>query len=1841
MKINNKKIFLLATLVILIVGISAISAADSSADTNDISTSTSDVATTTSVDSSSSTVDSSSSASDSSSSTQTTSSSSSSESTSSTTHTTDSSSSSSSDVSTSSSANHATDSTSSSDVKTTSSSSSVTNTDSSNTNANVDTSNAKNLKTETNSNINTTAINETPSNSTQPLDEGVNDNTFDTYFNDDGTINVLEGTTLTFTGDVTRDQSYIIDVPVNIIGNGYTLSLNSNSISFVAGAANSNVTGLKFNNTQVFVNTTENIVFDNIDVSVTANGLGGNVGAFAIRDGSGNITVQNSNFYSEDNGGRSLLALTLVENCTINNNTITGVGNVGNLVYINVYNGDPANTKGVTTNKNNTISNNYITGPSTNVAVCYAVGLSGYGNKVINNTIDYIGYAITTSWVGDVIDDSEDPGDEHTLESYQNQYINNTVLNNGRVTGAANTTFIGNNFTGSVTVSDDSIVTNNTLTNVTVNGAYNEITYNTVNKINLTSTSSYNTVKNNYVADDIYDNGKNNIIEDNIYTLSSTSKALKTDDDEQLVIYVTEENKDTYFRNDGSNYYTLVTRNFAQANTTYYLDFDLDNSQLFISPASNTIAGVVFSGVEGRTYTNLTIDVNAARNNTIANFNIVDGQIILRSPGSENTLCVENNTLTVTLDSNLERLDNAAVYIGFNNQGENNTNPIIFRNNVINYTVRAYSIDWGTTSIPYDIVMYVDTHDTSLVYNNTISITEFDSDDTTSPTLYGIYYSSGGSGNISCFDNNTLILEGQEYMYGLVLGNSVNGLNITGNNITVTSINYTNGIKLQNNCKNVLIANNTVNCTSGLDYAEIGNQYVVYAIYVENWNYMGGTYKYLGNNINDTIANNTIIGTGNQVYGIEGFGYDDSNITGNTIIVTGTQPQGMGIIGANLNITENTITVEGVSPDQGITVDYVAATTTGIQLPYASESETNISKNTITVTSGRGILIDAGTDYVNIDDNTIIVSNYTYSVELNSTGTNSNVTNNYLKTDKLTGDESVYESTEGNTIRDNQPNGIETFISIDPIVDAKVADVITIKGTVTNLEEEPFIDSKVMITINDEEPITVDVAEDGTFETEYTVIKVGENTVTAEFIADDTFSYSQDSITFEVPEIVTNIIINNITAYPSTEYTIEGTLINYASLQLEDQKVTVIFNDERIDVDVAEDGSFSIDLVAPSIPGDYNIIVFYAGNEEYEFTYATATLTVEEYDSFITVNDATNRYNNETTIITGTLTDENDIGISDAIITITIEEETYTGTTNSEGTYTIEITTPSIPGTYTVTANYNGDETYKPASNTAQLEVINADTSITINDIPATYTDKTTTVTGTLTDAYDNTISDATITITIEEETYTGTTNSEGTYTIEITTPSIPGTYTVTASYNGDESYEPSSQTTQLEVITTPTTMTINNISPALSNKTVTVTGTLTDVNNDAISDATVTITIEDETYTGTTDTEGTYTIEILTPNSSGTYDVTASYNGDVVYEPSEASTILTVEKTDTLITANSVTGKYGDTVKLTAIVTDTEFNNVNEGRVVFKLNGVTIKDEEGNSIYADVVDGIASMDYVITNNIGTYTITATYSGSNIYTEARTESDAQLTVTNATADITITDLPSILRSGETITLTAVVSDDGRLLDGGIVIFKLNGVTLKNADGGNLNATVVNGIATVEYTIPVDYSAKDYVLTAVYSAKNYDRIEDNTTITLTRSNVTAVLEPVYITQGENATIRLVLYDQNGNQLERSTKVAVKVNGKTFANTETENGVLETTIDTADFKNPNYNLTVVLGENSAYNELRLNSILVVDPSIDSATDLTTYSATVTTDPITEPLDIVGANVSSNDNGTIIKE
>lgn len=381
-----------------------------------------------------------------------------------------------------------------------------------------------NSKVETN-NVETKKTLKTESNNKKSLKSSdsytITNDTFSNYFTEKKLKDsVAEGSTLDFKG-LFNGSSYsmTIDRSINMISSDKSAFIDLDGSEFVIEkTSNVNVTNITFRNSQTYVRESSNITLDGLNVRIENKSVGQGVGSTSIRDGSTNITVKNSNFYTENSGGYSTLVFAGVNCSTIENNTITGVGMVGNLLYLTTYNvGD----YGIGMNSYNIIRNNRINGPDA-IGFCYGICLTGHDNLIENNTVNYSGECITLQWGNGggatVVTD---------LSHVGNTYINNNVTNT--LITSLNSTVTGNIIMGSTTSRGNGTFKNNTLSSILLVG--NDVFENNIVNGDVTIRDSNSTINNNLIYGNIKASGtpKNNNITNNKYT--GTIDSILTDAD--------------------------------------------------------------------------------------------------------------------------------------------------------------------------------------------------------------------------------------------------------------------------------------------------------------------------------------------------------------------------------------------------------------------------------------------------------------------------------------------------------------------------------------------------------------------------------------------------------------------------------------------------------------------------------------------------------------------------------------------------------------------------------------------------------------------------------------------------------------------------------------------------------------------------------------------------------------------------------------------------------------------------------------------------------------------------------------------------------------------------------------------------------------------------------------------------------------------------------------------------------------------------------------------------------------------------------------------------------------
>ncbi len=414
-------------------------------------------------------------------------------------------------------------------------------------------------------------------------------------------------------------------------------------------------------------------------------------------------------------------------------------------------------------------------------------------------------------------------------------------------------------------------------------------------------------------------------------------------------------------------------------------------------------------------------------------------------------------------------------------------------------------------------------------------------------------------------------------------------------------------------------------------------------------------------------------------------------------------------------------------------------------------------------------------------------------------------------------------------------------------------------------------------------------------------------------------------------------------------------------------------------------------------------------------------------------------------------------------------------------------------GSYTVTAEYTGDThfgaTLASAETGATLTVTQAVTATVVTPPTATISaGLSETFTATVSST-DGTPPSGTVQFLVDGSTYGSPMALSGaTATLPITEPL--GIYTIAAEYTGTANFAAtltSGETTAALTVTSATLVSIavTPASPSITKgltQQFTATGTYTDK-------STANLTSE-VTWASATPAVATISAAgLATALTGGTTAITATLGS--VTSPGDTLTVLKAA-TSTVVTPSSASVTYGQSATFTATVSSAAGTPA-DGSVQFLVDGSDF------GTPASVTEGTAALP--IAEPMGTFTITAEYTGDKGFaaTLASAETAATLTVGPAATTTSVSPVSTSVPSGESATFTAVVtsSSAGRPPDG-TVQFLVNG-----SDYGSA-VTVTDGTATLPVTEPIG----TYSVTAQYAGDgtNYSAsaVSSASTLTVTQA-----------------------------------------------------------------------------------------------------------------------------------------
>ena len=335
-----------------------------------------------------------------------------------------------------------------------------------------------------------------------------------------------------------------------------------------------------------------------------------------------------------------------------------------------------------------------------------------------------------------------------------------------------------------------------------------------------------------------------------------------------------------------------------------------------------------------------------------------------------------------------------------------------------------------------------------------------------------------------------------------------------------------------------------------------------------------------------------------------------------------------------------------------------------------------------------------------------------------------------------------------------------------------------------------------------------------------------------------------------------------------------------------------------------------------------------------------------------------------------------------------------------------------------------------------------------------------------------------------------------------------------------------------------------------------------------------------------------TYSIPNL---KAGVYKLQYVYLQNSKYARYELNKTLTLPNklVNVKIVAGNIAAHPGDKVNVNGYVLDEHNKVVPYGKIVIKLNGKT-------HLISNITNNKINYTYTIPNyEAKKYNLQYVYVANDKYD--RYELNKTLIINNdekmKSTTILVGDYE--IYSGGLLTMTGkVVDSNQKLVNGGKVVFKLNGNTMDSV-------RVRNG--TFEFKKVINnFGGRIYELTFVYGVENlYDRSEANRVLLVTNKELPKVIvnaSDVAGYAGEEVSIKGTVTDEFGNPINRNNLI-IKINGKTIMDGSlplyysTINGTFEDILLIPNYSAKAYELQYVYLQTDKYERYELNKTLTI--------------------------------------------
>ncbi len=527
--------------------------------------------------------------------------------------------------------------------------------------------------------------------------------------------------------------------------------------------------------------------------------------------------------------------------------------------------------------------------------------------------------------------------------------------------------------------------------------------------------------------------------------------------------------------------------------------------------------------------------------------------------------------------------------------------------------------------------------------------------------------------------------------------------------------------------------------------------------------------------------------------------------------------------------------------------------------------------------------------------------------------------------------------------------------------------------------------------------------------------------------------------------------------------------------------------------------------------------------------------------------------------------------------------------TNDYGIATFLYTITQNAGNYPILAQFAQDLNYASANSSSTLQVKLTPTTITVNPV-STFKGDNVNLTATLKDSKGNPLNNQIINYYINGIFLgSATTNSNAIASYLYTVTQNTGNYTITAMFTENSIYNAANNTNNIQVKLKPTSITVpSKIGYAGEN--IDLTAFLRDYNGLGVIGKPINFYINDVAVgSAMTDSNGMATLSISLMDQFNTnlsqsendenYTIKAVFNEDSDYCTSNNTNYLTVKFLPTNLILESISGYKGNKINIIATLMDRNNNPITNKLIHFYL-----ADTELGTATTDL-NGIATLIYTLTQDIGTYPITAEFIGDG-YSEGFDTN--LLHVIPKKTVITVKQVSTFV--GVKTNITATLTDANCTpLECKEVRFIINGSSIGNS------ITDVNGIVTLTYT---------FLKGGTYSLLAQFMEDDEFASTNCTKSLMVKLIPTKITVkpftgycGDKVNLTATITDTRTNTAVKGKTINFYVNGKLVGTGLTNSSGVAYYFYTINIAGGNYTLKAEYKQNTTHTGSCNSSILNV--------------------------------------------